>query len=75
MAGSKILVVEDSKEIFQMIKSSLINPLLELDWVTSISEARESLNKNDYDLMLLDIGLPESFQYFFLRPMMSYQKK
>ncbi|HXH75506.1 MAG TPA: response regulator transcription factor [Bacteriovoracaceae bacterium] len=55
---NRILLVEDSKEIYQMVLQSTAN-LCELTWVTSLQEARDILNKHSYDLLLLDVDLPD----------------
>ncbi len=54
-----ILLVEDSKEIYRMVSQSLSGPLLELDWATSVSEAENLVSKKSYEIILLDIELPD----------------
>lgn len=54
-----ILLVEDSKEIYRMVSQSLVGPLLELDWASSLSEAESLLSKKSYEIILLDIELPD----------------
>jgi len=56
---NKVLLVEDSKEIYRMVNQILSGPILQLDWADSIATAQESLKKNIYDLILLDIELPD----------------
>ncbi|MAZ47393.1 MAG: DNA-binding response regulator [Halobacteriovoraceae bacterium] len=55
----KILLVEDSKEIKQLVDVALSNNIANLDWAKTIEEARSFLDKNDYTLVLLDIELPD----------------
>lgn len=54
----QILLVEDSKEIFTIVNQS-IQLLAELAWVANIEAARDKLKKQDFDLILLDIELPD----------------
>lgn len=54
-----ILLVEDNKEIFQIVSQALSGPLLELHWAKTIQEAESFLQKRDYDILLLDIELPD----------------
>lgn len=56
---NKILLVEDSKEIKQLVHVALSNNLAELDWAQSIEEARKLFEENEYALVLLDIELPD----------------
>ncbi|WP_372655938.1 response regulator transcription factor [Halobacteriovorax sp.] len=54
-----ILLVEDSKEIYRMVEQALKGPLLQIDWATTISEAETLVSKNSYEIILLDIELPD----------------
>ena len=54
----QIMLVEDSKEIFTIVNQS-VQFLAELTWVENIESAREKLKKQDFDLILLDIELPD----------------
>ncbi len=53
-----ILLIEDSKEIFRMV-SQAIKPISTVTWAETISTARENLTKNSYDLILIDVELPD----------------
>ena len=52
-----VLLVEDSKEVFTMVKQA-IGSIVDLHWVESIDTARDKLNE-DLSLILLDIELPD----------------
>lgn len=54
-----ILLVEDTKEIFRMVEQALAGPLIQLDWSESVASAEEALKSQSYDLILLDIELPD----------------
>lgn len=53
-----ILLVEDSKEIFTMVSQAL-ESIADLTWCKTLTESRNKLNSNIYDLILLDVELPD----------------
>lgn len=55
---NKILLVEDSKEIYRMVSLSLAS-LVELDWAETVESATKKLKLNKYNLILLDVELPD----------------
>ena len=55
----KILLVEDSKEIYRIVFQALSGPLIELEWAQSVSEAELKIKKSSYEVVLLDIELPD----------------
>jgi DNA-binding response OmpR family regulator len=61
MSG-KILVVEDSSESFQLIRRAL-GTAYNLDCARTLNEASQYLNKQMYDLILLDVILPDGEGY------------
>ncbi len=56
---NSILLVEDSKEIYRMVSQALLGPLNTLDWCDSIASAEEAMESGTYDIILLDIELPD----------------
>jgi DNA-binding response OmpR family regulator len=54
-----LLLVEDSKEVYRMVDLALSGPLIEVDWCTTVKEAEEKIKKTTFDLVLLDIELPD----------------
>lgn len=58
-AISTILVIEDDRFIGEMYVRSLQNAGYKVDWVVSGTEGLESATSKTYDLILLDIMLPE----------------
>lgn len=54
----KVLLVEDSREIFTIVRQSL-SSIADLEWTESVNGARALLEANKYDLILLDIELPD----------------
>ena len=55
---NRILLVEDSKEIYQMVVQSVAQ-IAELSWAKSVEEAKAEIAKQTFDLILLDVGLPD----------------
>jgi DNA-binding response OmpR family regulator len=55
---NRILLVEDSKEIYQMVVQSTTQ-IAELHWAKSVQEACAEIKKNNFDVILLDIELPD----------------
>lgn len=53
-----ILLVEDSVEINTLIERALHN-VCKITWVKSINEAKKVLAESTYDLIILDIELPD----------------
>jgi DNA-binding response OmpR family regulator len=54
----RILLVEDSKEIQQMVVQTT-SPLAELTWAKTVQEAGQALTENSFDLIILDVELPD----------------
>jgi len=54
----KLLVVEDSKEVYQMVNNAL-SSFCSIDWASNLEEAKKFLHEVEYELVLLDIELPD----------------
>lgn len=54
----KILLIEDTKEIYNMVNQSLTY-IANLSWAQTISEAKKMVSSERYDLILLDVQLPD----------------
>lgn len=54
----RILHVEDDNDIFQIVKS-IAGDAAFLEQAGSLAEAKQSLNQSRYDLVILDLGLPD----------------
>ena len=59
---SKILLIEDNLGDIVLIKSMLDNKedLFKVKIVESLEDSLKTLNKSDFDIILLDLGLPDS---------------
>ncbi len=55
---NSVILVEDSKEIYQMVAQSCSH-LTELTWVKTLEEARIAITTHGFQLMILDVDLPD----------------
>lgn len=55
----KLLLVEDDRKLGQFVKKGLEEVAYTAVWVRSCKEANEALYGNDFDVIVLDIGLPD----------------
>ena len=55
----KILLVEDDRKIGQFVKKGLEEVSYSTVWVRSCHEAKEAVAENQFDIIILDIGLPD----------------
>jgi two-component system phosphate regulon response regulator PhoB len=54
----KVLLIEDTEEIYQLI-NRFKSPEADIQWVTSLQAGLKALRSDKYDLILLDLGLPD----------------
>ncbi|MDE0209968.1 MAG: DNA-binding response regulator, partial [Boseongicola sp.] len=55
----RLLLVEDTEDVADAIVASFERRGDAIDLVTSVDEAKSAIAVQDYDVMLLDIGLPD----------------
>ncbi len=55
---AKILHIEDNKDLIEMM-SGLLNGKASLIQASNLQAAKEKITHNDFDLIILDIGLPD----------------
>ena len=55
----KILIVEDQRRLGQFLKKSLTERSYTATWVQSCKEARDALCETNYDVIVLDLSLPD----------------
>ncbi|WP_180736842.1 response regulator transcription factor [Paraburkholderia sp. PGU19] len=63
----KILIVEDQRKLGLFLKQAFIERAYTATWVGSCAEAREALCETSYDVIVLDIGLPDGDGLTLLR--------
>lgn len=56
---SKVLVVEDERNVGSTLVERLKREGFEVSWATSVEEADLEISKRKFDLALLDVGLPD----------------
>lgn len=54
----RILHVEDEQDVHKVV-SAMLQDSCELTWTTTLAASKEMLEIEDFDLVLLDIGLPD----------------
>ena len=62
-----VLIVEDEKEIADTLTYALASENFSPIWVSSCEQAQDSINNNEVDICLLDIGLPDGNGFEFLK--------
>lgn len=55
----KILIVEDQRRLGQFLKRGLSERSYTVTWVQTCREARDVLCESSYDVIILDLGLPD----------------
>ena len=65
MLGNRILLVEDEPHIAQALTHALNKEGLDPTRVGTISDARESYKNNTFDLIILDVKLPDGLGFDF----------
>lgn len=54
----RLLLVEDDAMIGDAVRASLLEAAYAVDWVRTVADAQHSIRCQQYDLVLLDLGLP-----------------
>ena len=65
MLGNRILLVEDEPHIADPLTLTLNKEGLDPTRVGTISDAREAYKNNTFDLIILDVGLPDGLGFDF----------
>ncbi|MDB6046497.1 MAG: DNA-binding response regulator in two-component regulatory system with QseC [Gammaproteobacteria bacterium] len=55
----KVLIVEDQQRLAQLLKQGLTERSYTVAWARSCAAARDALCETSYDLIILDLGLPD----------------
>lgn len=70
----RILVVEDAVDVAEAIVASFSRRGDAVDWVTSVIDAQDTLAVNEYEVIILDINLPDGEGTEVLRGLRRRQK-
>lgn len=70
-----ILIVEDNKELATELKESLSSSGYVCKIANTCEDALDEVNSNDYDIMLLDLGLPDGSGFDVLKSVRKKQSK
>jgi two-component system, OmpR family, response regulator len=70
----RILVVEDDKSLGEAMTQSLTHAGYAADWVTNVADALHALSVENFDAMVLDLGLPDRDGYDVVRHLRSHGK-
>ena len=68
-----ILLADDSQTIHKVMTYTFMNGPFRLDIASTGNEVKQKLNKNTYDIILLDFGLSESVSGYELAKEISAQ--
>lgn len=71
----KVLLVDDYEDTHIIVKNFLKNKNVQVDSLFNYKKVIESLKQNDYDIILLDIMLPEVDGYKILAMIKNYYNK
>lgn len=63
----KICLTEDDLELGQALSLALQNAGFEVVWIRRIADARKQLEKQSFDALVLDVGLPDGNGFDFLQ--------
>lgn len=64
---SKVLVVDDEKEICLLLSSMMRKLGFMSDHGYSISEGKDKLSNNSYDIVFLDLNLPDGIGFHLIK--------
>ncbi len=56
----KVLLIEDNEDDYELTKALLNKRVVDLVWVQSLSGAKKILAEQNFDAILLDLGIPDS---------------
>ncbi|MDZ4676596.1 MAG: response regulator transcription factor [Oligoflexia bacterium] len=70
---NKLLLVEDDVSLGQTLQERLTKKSYEVVWAKSIAQARERVKSSRFDLIILDVGLPDGSGFDFAKEIKKYQ--
>jgi two-component system, OmpR family, phosphate regulon response regulator PhoB len=73
MAQFKVLLVEDHVDAYQLVQRAL-GTRVQLEWAKTQKEAAAALEKKDFDLILLDVMLPDGDGFHLCSILQAHEK-
>ncbi len=67
LPASHVLLIEDDSKIVEVLSMVLEDDNIVLDYASNAAEAANRLNRNQFDLILLDLGLPDTNGFDLLK--------
>lgn len=58
MAGYKVLIIDDDKELCMLIRRSILSENIEADYCNTGREGLARLKEEEYQLVILDVMMP-----------------
>ena len=71
----RLLVVEDNQKLAKLMTGLLAENMFAVDTVSSVEEARAAVEVVDYDLILLDLSLPDGDGVEILRSLRRRERR
>ena len=59
MPAMKVLIVEDQERLGQFLKQGLSESRYTVSWVKTCADAHDAMAETNYDVVVLDLGLPD----------------
>jgi len=67
MTSSSLLLLEDDKSLGATLKERLESQGYRATWARTLAEAQKHVARQNYDLLILDVGLPDGSGFDFAR--------
>jgi CheY-like chemotaxis protein len=71
----RVLLVEDDRMIGQVVQDALKDASCAADWVEDGQAALDALDRQHYDVVLLDLGLPRKSGHAVLTSLRAWQRR
>ncbi|MEQ1664908.1 MAG: response regulator transcription factor [Bdellovibrionales bacterium] len=71
----KLLILEDDKSLGETLKERLTKEGYDVHWLMSVTEARRRINEENFDLIILDVGLPDGSGFDLAKDLNEHSKK
>ena len=72
---NKVLIIDDDKELCALIKRSVLSEDIEADFCNTGKEGLQKLKEREYQLVILDVMMPEMDGIEYLKHWKKLEKK